>query len=154
MASHRLAPLWLRLTAGSILCYHGYQKLFGGGDAMTHFTDMVRSFDLPFVGEHAPILAQVAAWGEFAGGALLIIGFATRIAAIVNFWTMFVAIWKVHLAGVDLIEGIKTRIDGPNSYALPLVILGCCMSLFLSGAGALSVDAYLAPRRSLPADRV
>ncbi len=136
----RLGPLPLRLAIAAPLIAHGYQKLFVKD--IQSFVESVKSFDLPY-GE---ILAYVAAWGELAGGVLLALGFVTRLAALINAGTMFVAIWKVHLAGVDIIEGLQTRLTGDHAYEFPLLILGGCLCLVFTGAGALSIDSALASK--------
>jgi putative oxidoreductase len=138
----RIAPLPLRIAAGATLCAAGAQKLFVH-DIQT-FVDAVRPFGLPY-GE---VLAHVAAWGEFAGGILLVIGLATRLAALVNAGTMFVAVWKAHLAGAALPQALWEKLVAPDGYALPLVLLACCIALVLTGAGALSIDGAFARRHS------
>jgi putative oxidoreductase len=132
----QLAPLAPRLVAGLILTYHGYEKTLG--DGATKFRAAVSSFGLP-----APeIMAEIAAWGEFAGGILLIVGLFTRFAALINCGTMVVGIWKVHMPGE-----FTTAIKDVGEYQLPLAVLALCVSLVLSGAGALSLDRFLFPGR-------
>lgn len=138
----RIGPMFLRLAAGATLCHAGYQKLFNMD--FKQFQDMVNSFGLPY----PEILAQVAAWGEFAGGALLILGFVARLAALVNAGTMAVAIWKVKL-GPDIVAGIQEQFK-ETGYQFPLMVLAACLCLLFTGAGALSVDSMLAGRRAPP----
>jgi putative oxidoreductase len=128
----QLAPLAPRLVAGLILTYHGYDKTLGAG--AEGFRKYVSSFGLP-----APeIMAEIAAWGEFAGGILLIVGLFTRFAALINCGTMVVAIWKVHMKGP-----VAEAIQNVPEYEFPLAVLALCVSLVLSGAGALSLDRFL-----------
>lgn len=135
----RFAPVPLRLAVGAVLCYHGYQKCMVPGK-LDEFLGFVKTFGLP----NPEILGQVAAWGEFIGGALIIIGLATRIAAWINCGTMFVAIWKVHL-GTPILDGITKNFSLKNGegYEFPLTLLAACLALVFMGGGALSIDSYI-----------
>jgi putative oxidoreductase len=135
--SSRLAPLFLRLAAGAILMYHGYEKCITKD--VQEFVNFTASFGLPY----NDILAQVAAWGELVGGGMLILGLGTRLAALVNAGTMVVALWKVHL-GTDLLAGMKNLPE----YEFPLAILAACSALLFLGGGALSVDSFIAGKKS------
>lgn len=135
----RFGPLPLRLAVAAPLIFHGYQKLFVND--FQPFIDTVATFGLPY----SEVLAYAAAWGELGGGALLALGFITRLAALVNAGTMFVAIWKVHMAG-DFMANWQ-RLSGEHGYEFPLVIFGACLCLVMTGAGALSVDGALAMKR-------
>jgi putative oxidoreductase len=137
----RLAPLPLRLAAGASLCYDGYQKLFV--DSIDEWVTTVSTFGLP----ESDLVAQIMAWGMLAGGALLILGFLTRLAALVNAVTFFIIIWKITLAG-DIVGNLQLRFAGPDGYVLPMMVFAACLALLLSGAGALSVDGLLVGRRA------
>lgn len=134
--SSRLAPLFLRVAAGAIFVYHGYEKCVANDVA-----DFVAksNFGLPY----NDILSQVAAWGELVGGGMLILGLATRLAALVNLGTMAVAIWFVHL-GADRFEGLKNL----KEYEFPLALLAICLALIFTGGGALSVDSFVAGKKT------
>ncbi|WP_188544683.1 DoxX family protein [Rhodococcoides trifolii] len=74
-----LGLLVLRVTVGAIVLVHGLQKLTGAfnGPGLGGFEDLLTQsgFDQP------SLLALLAAIGETAGGALLILGLATPFAA-------------------------------------------------------------------------
>ncbi|MFG0320357.1 MAG: DoxX family protein [Planctomycetota bacterium JB042] len=135
----RLGPLPLRLAVAAPLILHGYQKLFVND--FSKFVESVATFGLPY----SEVLAYVAAWGELGGGVLLALGFVTRLAALINAGTMVVAIWKVHMQG-DFMANWQ-RLSGDGGYEFPLVILGACLCLVMTGAGALSVDGALAMKK-------
>ena len=77
---------WLRLVAGIGMAGHGYGKLFG--DHMAGFTDTVAKLGLP---GDPQLMAHLAAWSEFAGGILCILGLLTRVSALMIVGTMVVA---------------------------------------------------------------
>lgn len=145
----RIAPLPLRLAVGAVFLQAGYGKLFGD-QGFQGFVDLVKTFDLPY----PEILAQVAAWGELAGGALLVLGFVTRLAALVNAGTMAVAIWKVKL-GTDIVAGLQNNFNNTEvGYQFPLLMMAGCLALLFTGGGMLSVDGMLMGRssRNAPAE--
>jgi putative oxidoreductase len=55
----------------------------------------------------------VAAFTEFFGGMLLILGLLTRVAALMTAIDMATAILKIHLHG---------GLEGPSSFAFPLAL--------------------------------
>ncbi len=69
------APLVLRLVIGGVMTYHGYQKFDDGIEGVEMFFEMV---DAPAASLSAPLVAVV----ELVAGAALIVGAATRLAAI------------------------------------------------------------------------
>lgn len=141
----RFAPVPLRLAIGAACLYHGYQVLFEG-PSFRHFIDEVTALGLP----QPATLAYVAAWGALAGGVMLLMGFAARLAALVNGATLGVIVWKLHLAGdpAHVVERIRNGFSGPDGYLVPLVLMLVCLSIVLTGAGTLSLDAFLAGRKA------
>ncbi len=123
--SSRLAPIPLRLALGAVLCYHGYLILYKGEPNPFH------TIDLP----NRDIIAQIAAWGQLAGGGMILVGLLTRLAALLNAGAFFVMIWKLKL-GTDILAGLKNL----PSYEFWLLILAGCWALVLMGGGALSAD--------------
>ncbi len=123
---NRLQPLGLlalRVVVGMIMTAHGWQKLHGG---MTQFVHQVGGMGMPWW------LAYFAVAAEFLGGLLLIIGFATRFAAIAICIDMLVAVFKVHLHHGLFAPG------GGYEYALTLGT--AAFALIFLGAGAISID--------------
>lgn len=128
LAAWGLLPL--RLVVGLVFVAHGAQKLFQFGLGGT-------GGYLGSLGVPAPVLAAVVVIAvELLGGLAMILGVFTRIAALVLAAHMLVAILLVHItAGFFL----------PNGYEFALTLLGASLTLFITGAGAASVDAALEP---------
>jgi uncharacterized membrane protein YphA (DoxX/SURF4 family) len=84
-----LAPLLLRLILAPVMLQAGWNKL-------AHFSDTVAWFEHG-LGLPAPfVMAALAVSAEIVGGACLVVGFATRFAAIPLMVTMVVAMTTVH----------------------------------------------------------
>ena len=121
-----LGLLILRLSIGTMLIHHGYEKTAD----IENFADaFVRPIGIPF-----PILASyIAAYSEIYGSWLLIVGLFTRIAALSIIGTIGVAIY----------HAIVT--SGFNIYLLELLILymGGALCILLIGGGDFSIDRLL-----------
>ena len=88
-----LAALALRLYLAPVLMQAGYNKL-------SHFNDTAAWFGNPDWGLGLPmpeVMTALAAGTELFGGALLLIGLATRLVALPMMITMLVAAFAVHL---------------------------------------------------------
>lgn len=118
--------LIMRLVVGVIMVRHGYDKVIPSG-ALYNFTHMVTRLHLPVA------LGYVAAFTEFFGGMLLIVGLLTRLAAFMVAIDMAVAILKIHLHG---------GLEGPNSFAFPLALFAIALMLVFTGCGALGLDDF------------
>ena len=91
---------------------------------------------------HLPVwLGYVAAFTEFFGGMLLIIGLLTRFAALMTAFDMATAILKIHLHG---------GLMGPNSFALPLALFSIALMLVFTGCGWLGLDDFVGRGGSSP----
>jgi putative oxidoreductase len=119
--------LVMRLVLGTIMAAYGYLKVVPHG-ALNNFVHLVGHLGLP------PLLGYVAAFTEFFGGMLLIVGLLTRIVAFGVLIDMSVAILKVHLHG---------GLTGPRSFSLPLACLALAVMLITTGAGALALDGLM-----------
>ena len=121
-----LGLLLLRLSIGTMLIHHGYEKTAD----IENFADaFVRPIGIPF-----PILASyVAAYSEIYGSWLLIGGLFTRIAALSIVGTIGVAIYHAIIT------------SGFNIYLLELLVLymGGALCILLLGGGDYSIDRLL-----------
>ncbi len=114
--------LVLRVVLGVIMLAHGYPKVAGGFHNHAAF---VSSLGLPWW------MAFLSTGAELVGGALLILGFFTRFAAIAICIEMIVAIWKVHW---------KYGLLAEHGYQLPLLLAAMAFALIFLGPGAISLD--------------
>ena len=118
--------LILRLSIGTMLIHHGYEKTAD----IENFADaFVRPIGIPF-----PILASyIAAYSEIYGSWLLIAGLFTRLASLSIVGTIGVAIY----------HAIVTA--GFNIYLLELLILymGGALCILLLGGGDFAIDRLL-----------
>lgn len=120
----------VRLVLGVAMLYHGWPKVIPVGGpfhhhattAIDHYTHFVSGLGLP------PWLGYVSALTELIGGALLIIGFFTRFAALMVAINMAVA-----LIYVDARRGYVT-----SEY--PIALLSMAILVLLTGAGAVALD--------------
>jgi putative oxidoreductase len=116
--------LLLRLALGIIFIWHGYPKL-------THPNAMHGMF----VQHGLPgYFVTVAGVLEDFGGGLLVLGFLTRVAALLLAIEMAVAIWKVRSVGGYL---------AVHNSEFPLVLAAACFALATVGAGRISADYAL-----------
>jgi putative oxidoreductase len=128
MRTQQLGIAILRIVVGIVFTVHGAQKLFViGFGGVTH---MFHGIGIPM----AHIAAIVVTLVEFAGGAALILGLATRYAAFLLAADMAVAVGKVHLH-----NGFFSSKGG---YEYPLTLLAACVALALTGSGSLSVAKF------------
>lgn len=109
-----LGPVLLRLALGVIFILHGIPKFLSLGGTAEFFGQ---------VGIPAPFfMVLVVAAIEVVGGALLVIGYGTRIAAALLALTM-----------VGAIITVKFAMGFVNGWEFELVLLAAALSLVLSG---------------------
>jgi putative oxidoreductase len=130
------ADAMVRATAGALLMPHGAQKLFGwfGGAGLEGAGQMFQSkLGLPTT------FALVAGIIEFFGGAMLALGLATRIAALVIAAMMAFIVAVVHWP-----HGFFAMNGG---FEYPLLWGVVALSYALRGGGHCSIDALIWRRK-------
>jgi putative oxidoreductase len=110
--------LVLRIALGAIFLAHGLQKISGMDGIVTWFA----SIGLP------PLLAYIVATIETIGGAFLILGLFTRVAAAGIMFVMLGAIFSVKMS--------KGFIGG---YEFDVSLLSAAVALILSGSHTYSL---------------
>jgi len=132
--------LGLRLVLGIVFFAHGAQKMLGwfGGYGFTG----TMGFLTQQLGAPVP-LAFLAIIAEFFGGLGLIVGFLSRVAAFGVACNMVVAILLVHRhVGFFMNWGGGQVGEG---FEFHLLAIAVAVAVMVRGAGALSVDAAIAP---------
>ncbi|TFE67700.1 DoxX family protein [Methylacidiphilum caldifontis] len=131
--SSTLAFFPLRIVLGIIFFAHGAQKLFGwfGGKGLE---GTASSFAEKLHLVPGIFWATLAGGGEFLGAVLLLLGLATRIAALNLVIIMTVAIFTAHLKAFFVH-------DGGMEYALSL--WAGAFALLIGGGGSLSLDKVI-----------
>jgi len=127
-----LGLLILRVGIGIIFILHGYPKLLGGMAKWAWLGSKMSLLGITFM---PAFWGFVAGASECVGGALLVVGFITRIAAFFMAGVMFVACY-MHLS-----QG-----DGFSGAAHALSMLAVFVSIVFSGAGEYSLDQRFSSR--------
>lgn len=122
-----VAALIARLVLGSIILAHGWMKVVPRG-SLYNFAHHVAQMGLPYW------LGYMAAFTEFFGGIVLILGLLTPIAAAGIAIDMAVAILKVHL---------RHGLTGPGGFEFPLSLFALSLLLLADGPGYLALDHTL-----------
>ena len=124
----RWGLLVLRLVVGFTFVMHGGQKYFREGFPVVT-SDMAKA-GIPY-----PQLAGVVVtFVELVGGAALMVGLATRYAALLIAIEMGVAIWRIHWS---------YGFFAPRGVELPLALGAAALALALLGPGDVSFDDIL-----------
>jgi putative oxidoreductase len=123
-----LGLLLLRVGAGGMLMLgHGWGKL-------AHYSDMSVRFSDP-LGVGSGLSLALALSAEFFGSLLVILGLATRFAALPVLFTMLMAALVIHA------DDPWSKKELALIYAVPFV------TLIFTGPGRFSVDAWFRARK-------
>src|SRR5919198_3945649 len=132
----RYAPVIVRLALGVIFFAHGAQKMLGWWGGLGF-----GGTGAAFAKEGMPTpLAVFVICAEFFGGLGLLAGALTRVAALGIACVMVGAIFTVHLKNGFFLNWFNVPGKGHGIEA-NLALLAMALSLMLTGAGPLSVDA-------------
>ena len=124
--SDATGKLVLRLTVGGLMLFHGIFKIFNGVDGIMNL----------FASKGIPVfLAYFAYLGEVVAPILLIIGFYTRISALLLGGTIVIAVLTAHTADISTF----TRSGAWGIELQAFYILGA-LAIFFLGGGRYSVD--------------
>jgi putative oxidoreductase len=129
----KIGRLLLRLALGGFFIGHGTQKLFGwfGGHGPEGTAQFFEQLGLR-PGRHHALAAGAA---ETTGGALMLAGFATPLAASTLTATMLTAINRVHLKNGPWVSN--------GGYEYNVILIAAALTLAEVGPGPLSIDSAL-----------
>ncbi len=128
----------LRVALGAVFLMHGYLAYFVFTPAGVTAFNAKMGIPLP------AITAWFVILGHFLGGASLVLGFLTRLGALVHVVIMGGAILFVHLGQGFFLHGLEGGNYGGYEYALVLLLTS--IVLLITGGGPLALDG---PRRRL-----
>ncbi|HEX5059881.1 MAG TPA: DoxX family protein [Kofleriaceae bacterium] len=136
----------LRLVVGFGFAYHGYAKLARGPE---HFATILSAMGVP--GPHT--MAWLTTFVELFGGAALMLGAFVVPVSVPLIIVMATAIFGVHAQYGFSSVRLKAISDagaqfGPIGYELDLVYIAALVALAIAGPDRLSLDRWLAVRRS------
>ena len=139
------APLLLRVLLAYEFLEAGLEKLSGDN----WFSDL--AFPFPFSLLPADVNWMLSMGLEILAPIALILGIATRFFSAALIILTIVAIAAVHWPEqwhtlAELWKGYAITNQGYGNYKLPLMYVFMLVSLLFSGAGQLSLDAWLANR--------
>ena len=136
------SPDWtltaIRITLGVVFFAHGTQKVFGwfGGAGLEGTLRMMHDH------LHLPIpVAFLAVMSEFLGGAGLIVGLLSRVAAVGICVTMLSAIVMVHGRNGLFMNWLGDRKGHGIEYHL--LAMALAIAIVVRGSGAASLDRLL-----------
>lgn len=139
-----IAPLVIRVILGILFIYHGFDKFDTG---LENVEGAFRSWEVPVAG----LAARAVAVFEVVGGVALIVGLATRFAAV-----LFAIVLIGALLNVKQDLGVLSAEPMPGAeldlaYLAYLAGLAGLVLLVLLGSGWLSIDerTHLEPRARL-----
>lgn len=121
-----LGLLILRVGLGLAYMMHGYPKVTGGIETWNGLGGAMNVFGIDF---GAPIWGALAAFTEFLGGFLLLVGWGVRPVCILLGFAMLVATLSHYQGG-----------DGFSGYSHALKMLAVFVGLLFIGPGKYSLD--------------
>src|SRR5258705_9080313 len=138
-------PLPLRLVIGYGFLAHGWAKLSRGPAGFAKLLEQIGA-PLP------EVTAWVSTFIEILGGLAIIAGAFVAAVSVPLIVMMLVALFTVHLRyGFSAINTIGLTADGPQfgppGYEVNLLYIAGLLALILGGAGPLSIDELLTPRK-------
>jgi len=121
--------LFMRVGLGLAYMIHGSSKMFGGPERWSELGGSMQHLGLGVDLGPTTIWGFMAAFSEFAGGILLILGFLFRPATLLLLFTMIVATITLFKSGQDY-----------NAFSHPLKMALVFFGLLFVGAGRFSID--------------
>lgn len=121
-----LGLLILRITLGGLMLFHGVAKL---GPGITQMAEQFSTNGMP------GFIAYFVFLGELLAPILLIIGFRTKLSALVYAFTMLAAIFIAHTADIFTINQY-----GGWAIELPFIYMMGAVALMFTGGGKYAIS--------------
>ncbi len=129
--------LIIRIGIGIMFVLHGEGKMFGGPEKWLKLGGAMDNIGITFL---PTFWGFMAAFAEFGGGILLVLGLLFRPACFLMLCTMFVAASVHWFDAAEAGEALKGKImEGSHAIEAGFVFLG----LLFTGSGKYSVDNKL-----------
>lgn len=128
----------LRITLGVVFVMHGYVGGFKFGPAGLAAFNASKGIPLPTV------MAWFVILGHLLGGAALVLGYLTRLGALVNVVIMGGAVFLVHFSEGFFLHG--KIVDGAagkavvGGYEYAFILLMASVAILLLGSGPVALD--------------
>lgn len=125
----------VRVTLGSLFFAHGAQKVLGwfGGPGLAGFVQWTSSMGVP------EVIGYLAAFAEFIGGIMLLLGIAAEVGAFLTIPVMLGAVFVVHW---------NNGYFGQNGgFEYPLNLIFFALAIIIGGPGAWALWNPLAAWR-------
>ncbi len=148
--SDSVMDLILRIALAAVFLPHGAQKVFGwfGGFGYAATMDFFTKAGYPAA------LAFLAIMAESLGALGLFFGLLARVAAFGLFCEMAVAVATVHAGQGFFMNWFGTKPAGTEGFEFHILALALLLSTIVRGAGALSLDRWIAGRFGRPREAV
>lgn len=129
--------LLIRIGIGVMFVLHGEGKIFGGPEKWLKLGGAMENIGITFL---PTVWGFLAAFAEFGGGILLILGLVFRPACFMMLFTMFIAALVHWVDAAEEGEALRGKImSGSHAIELGIVFL----TLLFTGPGKYSVDNKL-----------
>lgn len=129
--------LIIRIVIGIMFVLHGEGKMFGGPEKWEKLGGAMENLGIDFL---PAFWGFMAAFAEFGGGILLVLGLLFRPACFIMFFTMFVAASVHWFDAVEAGKALKGQLmEGSHAIEVGAVFLG----LLFTGPGKFSIDSKL-----------
>ncbi len=128
----------IRLTIGLILFPHGAQKmlgLFGGYGFTGTMSFFTKTMHLPWLIGFLVIVI------EFIGSLFLVVGFASRIWALLIIILMIGIIWTSHIDNGFFMNWLGNQKG--EGFEYHLLVIGLCLAILVNGSGKYSLDKFI-----------
>ncbi len=135
-----MVPLAVRVIVGVIMSYHGYQKLVGGIGAYTE--GVLEPLGVPV----PQLLGTLQVYAELIGGAMLVVGLLSRVAALVEAVILVLAIFLVKI-DLGLVAPMGAPLPGAE---LDLALIAGFIVVAVLGPGQPSLDHLLGIEKGTP----